>query len=63
VACASPRPRSAPRCVATDWILGHGGGFHLIADSVADGLIDPGLLPEIDQAVTGAYLTGLRAGG
>jgi hypothetical protein len=30
---------------------------------VADGLIDPTLLPEIDRAVTGAYLAGLRAGG
>jgi hypothetical protein len=36
---------------------------NLIADSVADGLIDPGLLAEVDQAVTGAYPIGLRAGG
>jgi putative transposase len=25
LACASPRPRSAPRCAATDWIQRHGG--------------------------------------
>ena len=36
---------------------------NLVVDSVADGLIDPGLLPEIDRAVTAAYLAGLRAGG
>ena len=36
---------------------------NLIPDSVADGLIDPGLLPGIDAAVTDGYLAGLRAGG
>jgi hypothetical protein len=36
---------------------------NLIPDSVADGLMDPGLLPEIDEAVTAGYLAGLRAGG
>jgi hypothetical protein len=54
--------------VLLDWAFAGGGAVgedvaNLIADSVADGLIDPGLLPEIDQAVTGAYLAGLRAGG
>ena len=36
---------------------------NLIPDSVADGLMDPGVLPEIDGAVTAGYLAGLRAGG
>jgi hypothetical protein len=36
---------------------------NLIADSVADGLIDPGLLPDINRACTAGYLAGLRAGG
>ncbi len=54
--------------VLLDWAFAGAGAVgedigNLIADSVADGLIDPGLLPEIDHAVTTAYLAGLRAGG
>jgi hypothetical protein len=54
--------------VLLDWAFAGAGAVgedvgNLIPDSVADGLIDPGLLPEIDQAVTGGYLAGLRAGG
>jgi hypothetical protein len=54
--------------VLLDWAFAGAGAVgedvgNLIPDSVADGLIDPGLLAEIDQAVTGGYLAGLRAGG
>jgi hypothetical protein len=54
--------------VLLDWAFVGGGAIgedigNLIPDSVADGLMDPGLLPEIDQAVTAGYLAGLRAGG
>jgi len=54
--------------VLLDWAFAGVGAVgedvgNLIPDSVADGLIDPGLLPEIDAAVTGGYLAGLRAGG
>jgi hypothetical protein len=36
---------------------------NLIPDSVADGLIDAALLPEITREVTEGYFAGLRAGG
>jgi Phosphotransferase enzyme family len=54
--------------VLLDWAFAGAGALgediaNLIVDSVADGLIDPELLPEIDRAVTAAYLAGLRAGG
>jgi hypothetical protein len=54
--------------VLLDWAFVGAGAVgedigNLIADSVADGLIDPRLLPEIDRAVTSAHLAGLRAGG
>ena len=54
--------------VLLDWAFAGAGAVgedvgNLIPDSVADGLVDPKLLPEIDQAVTGGYLAGLRAGG
>jgi hypothetical protein len=54
--------------VLLDWAFAGAGAVgedigNLVPDSVADGLIDPGLLPEIDQAVIAAYLAGLRAGG
>ena len=54
--------------VLLDWAFAGAGAVgedigNLIPDSVADGLIDPGLLPEIDAAVTDGYLAGLGAGG
>jgi len=54
--------------VLLDWAFAGAGAIgedigNLIPDSVADGLMDPGLLPEIDEAVTAGYLAGLRAGG
>jgi hypothetical protein len=54
--------------VLLDWAFAGAGAVgedigNLIPDSVADGLIDPALLPEIEAAVTGGYLAGLRAGG
>jgi hypothetical protein len=54
--------------VLLDWAFAGAGAVgedigNLIPDSVADGLIDPGLLPGIDAAVTDGYLAGLRAGG
>ncbi|HEX6676005.1 MAG TPA: aminoglycoside phosphotransferase [Actinomycetes bacterium] len=54
--------------VLLDWAFAGAGAVgedvgNLIPDSVADGLIDPDLLPEIDQVVTAGYLAGLRAGG
>ncbi|HEY2959855.1 MAG TPA: aminoglycoside phosphotransferase [Actinomycetota bacterium] len=54
--------------VLLDWAFAGAGAVgedagNLIPDSVADALVDPALLPEIDQAVTAAYLAGLRMGG
>jgi Phosphotransferase enzyme family len=54
--------------VLVDWAFAGAGAVgedigNLIPDSVADGLIEPALLPEISEAVTGGYLAGLRAGG
>jgi hypothetical protein len=50
--------------IVLDWSSeGAGAVSEDIGNLIADSLIDPGLLPEIDQAATGAYLTGLRAGG
>jgi Phosphotransferase enzyme family len=54
--------------VLLDWAFAGAGAVgedvgNLVPDSVADGLVDPALLPEIEGAVTGGYLAGLRAGG
>jgi hypothetical protein len=54
--------------VLLDWsFVGEGGigedPANLIVDSVADGLIDAALLPEINERVTDSYLDGLREGG
>jgi hypothetical protein len=54
--------------VLLDWAFTGEGGLgedpaNLIVDSVADGLIDATLLPEIAAAVTDGYLAGLRDGG
>jgi hypothetical protein len=56
------------RFVLLDWsfvgqgALGEDVG-NMIVDSVADGLIDPALLPEIAATLPDAYLDGLREGG
>jgi len=62
------RPGPGAEIVLLDWAFAGAGAVgedigNLIPDSVADGLIDPALLPGIDAAVTGGYLAGLRAGG
>jgi hypothetical protein len=62
------RSGAGDEIVLLDWSCAGVGAVgedigNLIPDSVSDGLIDPGLLPEIDHAVTAAYLAGLRAGG
>jgi Phosphotransferase enzyme family len=62
------RAGSGAEIVLLDWAFAGAGAIgedigNLIPDSVADGLMDPGLLPEIDEAVTAGYLAGLRAGG
>jgi Phosphotransferase enzyme family len=62
------RPGSGAEIVLLDWAFAGAGAIgedigNLIPDSVADGLMDPGLLPEIDEAVTAGYLAGLHAGG
>jgi hypothetical protein len=54
--------------VLLDWSFTGDGAIgedvaNLIVDSVADGLMDAALLPEIADAATEAYLTGLRDGG
>ena len=54
--------------VLLDWsFVGEGGVgedlANLIVDSVADGLMDAELLPEINVRATDAYLDGLREGG
>jgi Phosphotransferase enzyme family len=54
--------------VLVDWSFAGEGGIgedpaNLIVDSVADGLMDVALLPEIADAVTEGYLAGLRDGG
>lgn len=59
---------AAEQTVLLDWsFVGHGALgediSNMIVDSVADGLIDPGLLPEIAASLPEAYLDGLSAGG
>jgi hypothetical protein len=54
--------------VLVDWTFTGEGGLgediaNLIIDSVADGMIDTALLPEIASSVTDGYLAGLRDGG
>jgi hypothetical protein len=54
--------------VLVDWSFAGEGGLgedaaNLIVDSVADGLIDAALLPDITAAVTDGYVEGLRDGG
>nr|WP_275941594.1 phosphotransferase [Planosporangium mesophilum] len=54
--------------VLLDWSFTGEGGLgediaNLIVDSVADGLMDATLLPEITAGVTDGYLAGLRDGG
>jgi hypothetical protein len=54
--------------VLVDWSFTGEGGIgedaaNLIVDSVADGLMDAALLPDIAAAVTDGYLAGLRDGG
>ncbi len=54
--------------VLVDWSFTGEGGIgediaNLIVDSVADGLMDDALLPDITAAVTDEYIAGLRDGG
>ncbi|GAB3836983.1 hypothetical protein ACFPIJ_17350 [Dactylosporangium cerinum] len=54
--------------VLLDWSFTGEGGIgedvaNLIVDSVADGLMDAALLPDIAAAVTAEYIGGLRDGG
>lgn len=56
------------RTVLLDWSFVGEGGIgedvaNLIVDSVADGLMDATLLPEINERVTESYVDGLREGG
>ena len=56
------------RSVLVDWSFFGQGAVgedvsNLIIDSFTDGLMDPGLLPELAEHVTDAYLDGLRDGG
>jgi hypothetical protein len=59
---------AADTTVLLDWAFVGEGGIgedlaNLIVDSVADGLMDAALLPEINERTTDAYLDGLREGG
>ena len=59
---------AGPTTVLLDWSFTGEGGLgedaaNLIVDSVADGLIDADLLPEIEAGVTEGYLAGLRDAG
>jgi hypothetical protein len=59
---------SDARTILLDWSFTGSGAIgedisNLIVDSVADGLMDPSLLPEIAAELPEAYLRGLRAGG
>jgi hypothetical protein len=54
--------------VLLDWSFTGEGGLgedtaNLIVDSVADGLMDATLLPDIAASVTDGYIAGLRDGG
>jgi hypothetical protein len=62
------RAPSGTRTVLLDWAFAGEGGVgediaDLIPDCVADGLMSAGLLPEIAESVTSAYLRGLRDAG
>jgi hypothetical protein len=57
-----------PTSVLLDWAFVGDGGIgedaaNLIVDSLADGLMDPAVLPALAEAVIVSYAAGLREGG